>query len=64
MSVPSLSASLLILRPTVSFMILNTISETTNTKTTTDTVPKNCAPKATSEFVKGTANVPHTPATK
>ena len=45
-------------------MILNTISETTNTKTTTDTVPKNCAPKATSEFVKGTANVPHTPATK
>ena len=62
MSVPSLSASLLILNPTVFFIIKKTINETTNTNTTTEIVPKNCAPKETSPFVNGTANVPHTPA--
>ena len=35
-----------------------------NTNTTTEIVPRNCAPKVTSPFVNGTANVPHTPATK
>ena len=38
--------------------------DTTKTKTTTEIVPKNCEPKPTSVFVNGTANVPHTPATK
>ena len=37
--------------------------ETTKTKITTEIVPSNCEPKLTSEFVNGTANVPHTPAT-
>ena len=63
MSVPSLSASLLILNPIVLLIIWKTINETMNTNTTTEIVPKNCAPKATSPFVNGTANVPHTPAT-
>ena len=35
-----------------------------NTNTTTEIVPMNCAPKETSLLVNGTANVPHTPATK
>jgi len=48
-----------------SFLIIwKTINETINTNTTTEIVPRNCAPKVTSPFVNGTANVPHTPATK
>ena len=38
--------------------------ETMKTKNTIEIVPRNCEPKLTSEFVNGTANVPHTPATK
>ena len=38
--------------------------DATKTKITTEMVPRNCEPKPTSVFVNGTANVPHTPATK
>ena len=40
------------------------MKETTNTNITTEIVPRNCAPNETSLLVNGTANVPHTPATK